>query len=163
MSIRNWSSTSSNYYGFSCDLPLPSAPSSSALPNPSLCVGDLCHTNSHTPSKFSPWIIGSNQVTWQQQMSRTYFKGEIVSFLGPEILLALTFGPTAGSSTTTQIVQHGRFPRFETWSVHKATDGTVLVVAHSLDDVVHHQRLFTVQAAGRHAALTRRRPRCHND
>jgi len=90
------------------------------------------------------------------------FEGEIVSFFGPEILLALAFGPTAGASAAPQIDEDGRFPRLETGAVHQSADVAVLVVARHLDHVVDDHRLLGGQATGRHAAVTHRR-RCHSD
>lgn len=49
-----------------------------------------------------------------------YFIGEVVALFGPEVLVALAFGPGASAAAGAQVVQDGRLPNVKALPVHQA-------------------------------------------
>lgn len=66
----------------------------------------------------------------------TRFEREIVTLFRPQILVALSFGPATGASTTLQVGEYGLLPGVETLAMHKLTDRATIVVTSYLDRVM---------------------------
>lgn len=64
------------------------------------------------------------------------FERQVVTLFRPQILMALSFGPATGASTTLQIGEYGLLPGVETLAMHELTDRATIVVARHLDRVM---------------------------
>lgn len=79
--------------------------------------------------------------------------GQVVTLLGPEVLVALALGPGARAPAGLEVGEHALLELIKALAVHVVAVGAGVVVAddaHRLAQVVHHGAVLAVVVGGEH-------------